>query len=202
VIAADDERDPKLEKLGNTLRVWAGGPPEPLGQPVEVSNPAQLSAAARSFTPLPGVTVQVSLEETSFHPDPTVDQEFLKSQTGARRCLVVRAADRQGRLLQARLPDLENLEIKEHQYFFVRDGNPPTPASSPFVAGYTGVFGPIDTPFGVTDRLTIELFSVSDAIKDRDRAITIPLGVPQIDGPRPDIRDEGGRGTVDDAGLR
>jgi hypothetical protein len=203
VIAADDERDPKLEKLGNTLRVWAEGPAETLGgRPIEVPAPAQLSAAAKTFTPLSGVTVQVSLEDIPFYSDPAVDREFLRNQDVPKKCLVVRVADRQGRLLQARLPDLENLEIKEHRYFYAKDGNPPVAAVPPLVAGYTGVFGPIDTPFTGTDRLTIELISVSDAIKDKDKAITIPLGVPQIDGPKPDIRDEGSRGTAEEGGLR
>jgi hypothetical protein len=207
VIAADDERDPKLERLTETLRVWAADPPETLGgRPIEVKAPAQLAAAAQTVRPpsLPGVTLQVSLEDIPFLPDPSVDEGFQRFGNTPRRCLVVRVSDRQGRLLQVRLPELDLLEHKEHRYFYVKDGNPPVPSVPPFVAGYTGVFGPIegDTPFAGLDRLTVELVSVSDVLKDKDRAIEIPLGVPRIDGPRPDIRDEGGRGTVEDAGLR
>lgn len=200
-IIAEDGPQATMAGHSTRLQVWATSLPEPLtGRPLEIPQPVQLAATPRTIKLGLDVVAQVSLEDFTFYRDPGIDQ-FHDNPGQSRKCLVVRVSDRNGRILQARLPELENqLAIKEHRYFYARDVQP-EPGQRPLIAGYTAVFGPFsgDDVFANTDRLQLELFSVSDVMANENTPpIVLNMQPAGVESPRPPIIEAGERSLYTD----
>jgi hypothetical protein len=177
-IIADD--GPTANTSRNRLRAYALGDREP--DPLiafSVSSPNRLDSVPHTeVIANEPITVQLNLEPAAFYPDPEVDT-LLKQPAGTREfCLVIRAGDAKGRILQARVRELQRVPTREHRYFYQRDreaiGSPPP------IAAYTGIFGPVNREFlaGLPE-LRIELFAVNDVINDpRAARLPIDLGTP------------------------
>ena len=174
--------------------------PEPLIT-FDVAGPARLEGAPLSIpSKAEPVTGTVGLESIAFYPDPEFDPLGTQPAGTKNLCLVVRAADAKGRILQARVRGLGPVTTREHRYFYRRDGDGPVGPRPP-VAGYTAVFGPLtrESVAGLTD-LQIDLVCVSDVLTDpRTAQIQLDLDSPGVGQRSPQVIEPG---LTADLGLR